>query len=242
MRLIGFCAGLAVVLGVSFVDAQDEYSSATLNERRAALFSASRSKMFDPSANWADARTTVGQRAGSSDAGGGQMLETMGQSSTLETIRQNPMNMFLTTGRIQGLMALDTQNETEIIDSREGADLTGLTSDDVNAGRTATMINSTGIYSPRFVRPDSNHQQIRFRNQKHLQNDILIREKALSDRLNEKFNLTGDTQIKLTIAQDGVAFLQGTVDNKEQYKIAEIFIGFEPGINEVRNELEIHSP
>ena len=229
------------VFSAGFISAQEVYPAVTLNDRRAALFSASRSKMFDPSANWSDARTTVGQRAGSSDAGGGQMLETLGQSSTLETIRANPMNMFLTVGgRLQGLMAIDTQGETEIIDSLEGTDLGGLTTDDVNAGRAAELVNSTGLYTPRFAKPDQDSpEQVRF--QEQLKASIENRQIELSQRLNEKFGLNDDAQIKLTIIQ-GVAFLQGTVDSKDHRKIAEIFVGFEPGIIEVRNELKVVSP
>lgn len=232
-----------MILKFSVLQAQQSYPYLTLEDRRNAVFGASRSKMFDPSPGWQSDRGTVNTRAGEKEGKMLTMLSEQSQSNTLENIRNRGMQMFLTTGSMQAVMNLKEQSSDEVVSSLNEEDITAL-NNQVNSGTVPAVNGETGIYRPRIALPKNDEIASRVDLQSGLSPNRI---QALSARLNKKLGISSPDFVpvepSVIVSTEGnVAVLRGVVTTEEDKKIAEIFLGFEPGVDRIRNELQVLNP
>ncbi|MDR1958614.1 MAG: BON domain-containing protein [Planctomycetaceae bacterium] len=236
-RLLFFSVMLTVITVRTPLFSQQMYQNATLDERRAAIFSASRSKMFNPSDNWSTARTTINQRGGSSDEGGSKMIDMLSESSDgFKKSRSGGLGMFITVGnQLQGLIPLAEEGTEEIVDALSGGKIASLEqTGNVTEDKAVAVDRTTGIYAPRIRVPHITSEEILLASRKSL----ISREAELNLHLNEKFRIPEGPPLELSI-NNGIAVLRGTVDNVNKRKVAEIFVSLEPGIVKIHNELKV---
>ncbi|MDR1493343.1 MAG: hypothetical protein LBT05_11570 [Planctomycetaceae bacterium] len=212
--------------------AQPASSATTSTSRRSSLFGASRVGLFNASGERGIDRDTIKSRRLEGADSMVQMLDTNDPSRMLDAPGVSNMSLFLTTGSaIQRVFNLN-ETTTTAIDS--GRLVIGDIDTTVNAVQATTINRTTGIYSPRlrFVKDPEilTAEQIAETNQ--------LRAAGILNDIINKFDLSPASN--LTLDFNGFAIhLQGRVANPVQRKRIEMYLGFEPGIYSVKNDLVV---
>ena len=210
--------------------------------RRANLFSGSRVSMFREGGGLSVER---GEMKTKSLQGGTDsildMLKTNSQSDLLKNPNANNMNVFLTvSGFAQQAMNIaptaptaQTQAPTLIV-----ADST---IEDVNLSQAAATIAGSRRYAPR-LRFVHNAEEVEMMQSPEfiaqMESADRVRATQLVTEISEKFDLPASANITLE-SQGLTALVQGRVPNPTVRKQVGMYLGFEPGIYSVQNDLVV---
>ncbi|MDR1383702.1 MAG: hypothetical protein LBJ67_07650 [Planctomycetaceae bacterium] len=231
--ILGICC-LAFTVGMIIESfAQPVPAATTSNSRRSALFGASRVGLFSASGERGVDRDTLKTRRLEGADAMVQMLDTSDPSRMLDTAGVSNMSLFLTTGSaMQNVFNLNDAAIPAVAD--EGRLVIGDIDTTVNAAQATTINRTTGIYSPRlrFMKESEilTAEKIAETNQ--------LRAAAILTDITDKFNLPPAANLTLEFYRSTI-HLQGRVSNPEQRKRIEIYLGFEPGIYTVKNDLVV---
>jgi hypothetical protein len=207
-------------------------TSTTANTRRSSLFGASRAGLFSASGERGVDRDTLKARRLEGADLMVQMLDTNDPSRMLDSSGISNMSLFLTTN--SAMQRVFNLTATTSAASEKGQLVIGDIDTAVNAAAATTINRTTGIYSPRlrFVKESavSTAEQITQANQ-------LRAAKILTD-ITDKFAISPDSNFTIDFNGSEVR-LQGRIPTSAQRKKIEIYLGFEPGIYSVKNDLVV---
>ena len=222
--------------------------------RRASLMNSSRVNMFRSGGGLNDDRARLKSEsladkadAGNSSENSDRMMSML-KRNDLATILDDPnvsnMNAFLTvTGALQQAMGIDTDILAPADAAAGGLLISDIDLTDDNQQQAIATIGSTGMYPPR-LRFWVDSQELEEMEKPEVVAQMveadLKRAAELVADINDKFDLPNSAGISL--AFDGLtATIQGRVPNPTVYKQVEMYLGFEPGVYEVQNNLVIDS-
>lgn len=212
--------------------------AATSETRRSSLFAGSRADFFGSEGGREADRSEL---KGRSLEGSSPMMDLVSSnkpSVALNDARANNMDIFLITGAIQGMLNL----------ADPGTDTTGADSaliiGDIDTDLDTTVISTvrvSGIYAPRLRFVPSAEDLAAAQTPEAVakrKEANLARAEALQAELIDKFELPDSANMSLEF-HDSIVLVRGRVPSQTLRKRVELYLGFEPEIYHVQNELTV---